>query len=551
VALSVYAQVTSSIDNLMGITPLNFLNSVALGADGTRVIMKQTSFMRTKEGVQVFIRAQNGKILGATLDLNYFLNIMRLRGQVSWADISSDVFVIDYNPEYAEMIDTEKPETKFAKDFVQTRDNLRPALLALFKSNNGELLYSKFRHTKFEVGHDLKTKEFRSKFLAWRMNTFTEDHLLKIQYPRSPEAPELDPKDEEITLFANKKGELKGTDVMGFAFDWVEALINKWANKSKVDLARSEDPNPANTPFGKAFWRMITTEADLTVNGKQYPSVAVIQHVWGGWHLNKKDFFNLLEEVQGELRGSPVSRYRLIEPESFALVNSIDFYRLTAQLSILPGGLEKIKELITQPDAKVDKKKSSNFFERFINKVNNSLGKKERPNEKEMFNDIMTILGNGDYSKGYKAFTLECQRNEQAQIPMREHGPDPRHGAKWKGGYQYECLVPWITRLMDLSSSYPKDKKAQTQWMTEVLYVLEDKIPLPQLLKLLGEDNYIFFVRINGFRAGDEDGDLEYFSNTLGDPKKNIEYANGLIQMFATKTRISPIELDRSQGSFR
>jgi hypothetical protein len=70
-------------------------------------------------------------------------------------------------------------------------------------------------------------------------------------------------------------------------------------------------------------------------------------------------------------------------------------------------------------------------------------------------------------------------------------------------------------------------------------------------LKLLGEENYIFFVRINGFRAGDEDGDLEYFSNTLGDPKKNIEYANGLIQMFATKTRISPIELDRSQGSFR
>jgi hypothetical protein len=551
VALSIYAQLTSSIDNLMGIAPLNFLNTISLGGDGTRVILKQTSFMRTKEGVQVFIRAQNGKILGATLDVNYFLNIMRLRGQVSWNDISSDVFVIDYNPEYAELIDTEKPDTKFAKDFISTRDNLRPALYALFKSNNGELLYSKFSHKKFNVDHDLKTKEFRAKFLAWRMNSFTEDHLLKIQYPTSPDAPDLNPKDEEITLFANKKGELKGTDVMGFAFDWIEALINKWANKSRVDLARTEDPNPANTPFGKAYWRMVTTEADLTVNGKQYPSVAVIQHVWGGWHLDKKDFFNLLDEVQGELRGSPVSRYRLIEPESFALVKSVDFYRLTAQLSILPGGLEKVKDLIVQADAKNTSKKPSNFFEKFINKVNNSIGKKERPNEKEMFKDVMTILGNGDYNKGYKAFTNECKRFQESDIPMREHGPDPREGAVWHGGYQYECLMPWVSKLMNLSSSYPKDKKAQTQWMTEVLYVLEDQIPLPQLLKLLGEENYIFFVRINGFRAGDEDGDLEYFSNTLGDPKKNIEYANGLIQMFATKTRISPIELDRSQGSFR
>ncbi|MFS4457556.1 hypothetical protein [Bdellovibrio sp. HCB2-146] len=550
VALQAYAQVSSSLDTLMGITPLNFLNTISAGADGSRVILKQTSFMRTKEGVQVFIRAQNGKILGATLDVNYFINIMRIRGQISWNDIKSDVFVIDYNPEYAEMIDPSNSDSQFAKDFLNTRKDLGPALRSLFKSNDSELLYAKFPHKKFDVNHDLKTKELRSKFLAWRMNSFTEDHLLKIQYPRSPDAPELNPKDEEITLFANKKGELKGTDVLGFAFDWIEGIINKWASKSRVDMARNEDPNPANTPFGKAFWRMVTTEADLTVNGTQYPSIAVIQHVWGGWHLDKKAFFKLLDEVQGELRGTPVSRYRLIEPEAFAQVTAVDFYRLTAQLSILPGGLEKIKDLIRQEDA-VGSKKPSNGFERFIGKINKALGKKDRPNEKEMFNELMEIMGNGDHKRGLKEFNDQCRRYQQSQPQMLDKAPERNKFDIWKNGNQYYCLMPWMTKLMDLSSSYPKTKKAQTQWMTEVLYTLEDKIPLPQLLKILGEDNYIFFVRINGFRAGDEDGDLEYFSNTLGDPKKNIEYANGLIQMFATKTRISPIELDRSQGSFR
>ncbi len=111
--------------------------------------------------------------------------------------------------------------------------------------------------------------------------------------------------------------------------------------------------------------------------------------------------------------------------------------------------------------------------------------------------------------------------------------------------------MPWVQKLLAYSANYPKDKKEQTKWLTSVLYILDEQIPLPQLLKFLGEENYVFFVRINGFRTGDEDGDIEYFSNSLGDPKKNIEYANGLINMFATKTRISPIEMDRSQGGFK
>lgn len=390
----------------------------------------------------------------------------------------------------------------------------------------------------------------RSKILAWRLNSFSEDHLLKIRYPRSLEAPELDPRDEEVTLFSNKKGELKGRDLLGFATDWIEGILNKWSSRGRVDLARTEDPNPANTPFGKAYWRTVTTESDLTVNAKQYPSVAVVQHVWGGWHLSRKNFLRLLDEVQGELKGAPLMNYRLIEPEAFANVTAVDFYRITANLSILPGGLDKIRDLMLQPDAEGKGVKRAKLLTGLFQKLSEKIGKKARANDLEMFDDMLRILGNDDFKVGRARFTQMCQDYQNSKSGgASEAGSQP--SAAWINGTSYECMVPWMEKLLQLSSQYPTNKKAQTQWLTSVIYVLEQEIPLPQLLQFLGEENYIFFVRVNGFRTGDEDGDLEYFSNTLGDPAKNIDFANGLISMFVNKTRISPIELDRSQGSFR
>lgn len=552
VALSAYAQLTSSLDVLMGITPLSFINSISVGADGSRAILRQTSFMRTKEGIQVYVRNQKASALGMSLDVNYFINLMRVRASTTWTDLNTDAFVIDYNPEYAELLDTENADSKFVKDFLATRNNLKPALRSLFKSNDPELLYANFAHKKFEIDHQLKTKEIRTKVFAIRMNSFTEDHLLKIRYPRSSEAPDLDPKESEVTLFANKRGELKGRDLLGFATDWIKGILNKWKPDNRIDLAESNDPNPANTPFGKAYWRTVTTEADLTVKGTQYPSVAVIQHVWGGWHLNRKKFFKLLDEVQQELNGAPLMSYRLIEPEAFSTVTAVDFYRITANLSILPGGLDKVRDLVLQPDANGKSVKRSKFISGVFQKLSEKMGRKARANDKEMFDDMLKVLGNGNYNAGKNRYMAACYEYHE-----NRHGGGKNDSAQntptsaWLNGTNYDCMIPWMEKLLKASASYPKDKKSQTQWMTNVLYILEEEIPLPQLLKFLGEENYVFFVRINGFRSGDEDGDLEYFSNTLGDPKKNMDYASGLIAMFANKTRISPIELDRSQGSFR
>ncbi len=547
VTLASYAQINSSIDVLLGITPLSFINTVGIGADGARVILRQTSFMRTPNGIQVFIREQNNKIFGLTLDANYFINIMNIRASTNIGELHTDAFVIDYNPALGDYVDNGSDQ-KFAKDFAQTRENLRPALIGLFRGNDTELLYARFKYKKFEIAHQLKTKEVRCKFLAMRMDSFNEDHLLKILYPASPDAPELSPKNEEVILLSNKRGKLVGMDLLGFATDWITAIINKKFSNSRFDLAGTDDPNPANTSFGKAYWRIVNTEADLSQHGQtQYPNVAILQHVWGGWHLNSKKFLKLIEEIQQQFKDTPLSSYRLIEPEAFANTTAINFYRITAQLSVLPDGLNKIRDLLIQPAAANKPVPKAKFIGRIFQKLSEKIGHKARPGDKELFADLMVILGNGDKAQGLDSYNRECKAN----VSQGKNNEGLVDTGIWWNGTNYECLDAWTIKLLDLARKYPKEKANQVRWTTEVLYILDEQIPLPLLLKYLGEENYVFVIRINGFREGDEDGDLEYFSNSLGNPKTNIEYANGLISMFANKTRISPIELDKSQAGFR
>ncbi|HWU41782.1 MAG TPA: hypothetical protein VN132_00050, partial [Bdellovibrio sp.] len=543
VSTAAYLQVSSLFDVLLGITPFNFLNSVSLGTDASHVILRQTSFMRTKEGVQVYVRSQSSNALGLTMDLNYFINLLRVRSSTMVTDLHTDAFVIDYSPAMADDLDLTQTDNKIVKHFLSTRADLKPTLQGLFAYNDTELLYSKFKYQRFDIDHNLKTKELRTRLLAVRVDSFNEDHLLKILYPRSEEAPELNPKDEQVILFSSRQGELVGRDLLGFAMDWITSIFNKWLPKARVDLGTNDDPNPANIPFGKAYWRLTTTESDLSPNTKQYPSVAVLQHVWGGWHLNRKDFLQLLEDIQGQFKGTSVANYRLIEPEAFSTVTSVDFYRIAANLSVLPGGLEKVRDLIIQPEANGKPAERQKYLGRLFQKLSEKIGHAARANDPAMIKELMLILGNGDYNAGVAQYQATCEANRPGNKTRSETGNGEQSSGAWLNGYYYECLAPWVAKLLSLSANFPQDKQQQTKWLTAVLSVLDEQIPLPQLLKFLGEENYIFFVRINGFRTGDEDGDIEYFSNTLGDPKQNIDYANGLINMFATKTRISPIEL--------
>jgi hypothetical protein len=161
-----------------------------------------------------------------------------------------------------------------------------------------------------------------------------------------------------------------------------------------------------------------------------------------------------------------------------------------------------------------------------------------------MYRELLKILGNGDEKAGYQQYMATCKwektKSGEAEVDAREL-------QNYYYGKTYECLSHWLMRLIKLAHHYPSDKASQARWTSEVLSILDQNIPLPQLLKFLGKDNYLFVVRVHGFRSGDEDGDLQWLSNSVGGPAKDsYEFSGGLINMLIRKTGLMPFEVDRT-----
>ena len=94
------------------------------------------------------------------------------------------------------------------------------------------------------------------------------------------------------------------------------------------------------------------------------------------------------------------------------------------------------------------------------------------------------------------------------------------------------------------------DPRARMEWMTLTTKVLEESLPLPTLLKFLGEKNYLYAIQVDGFREGDEDGDQSYIGNVLGNPDRSFKEANGILNRYATDTEIMAVEVNKSLGGF-
>ncbi len=548
IATSAYLRAVTSLDMLMGITPFNFMNSISLGVDGSRVILSQVQITKVSgDNLQIYVRKQNARLRGLEFDANFFLNVLNVRAETKKTDLHTDAFVIDYDTEVSQANpESDDPDVK--KHF-ETREKLKRATVQLFRNNSTELLYKDFQFQKFTIDHELKTNEARAKMLMNRQIGFNEDHTVKILYPRNPDAPHLDPKNEEVVIFQHRRGHLVGMDLLGFALDFINGLfkfaLKDWSGATP-SIANDTDNNPANTPFGKAYWRIMMAEADISPQGEKLPSVGNLQHVWGGWKISKDKLFRLFDEIETQFENAPIVPYKVFDKSAYALVKRIDFYRITAQLTLLPGAMENVKNLILQPDVQFKpKEKSINIFK----KLSEVLGGKQRPEDKELFEDIVSIMGNGNYMDGLAKYSANCHKDYWEKY---NSAPPP---GNWYNGTNYECLSSWMQKLIDLSTEYPSDPREQMRWMTKVVFILDEQIPLPQIMRILGEKNYVFQVSINGFKTGDEDGDTQAFSisqsNVVGDPDEGLEYINGLVNYYALKTRISPLELDRSQASFK
>ncbi len=546
------------LDGLVGLLS-TYQPTISLSASGGKVIMRQVQISRTDAGFQVFIRNQNMKVFSVQLDANYFINLLKIQHETKHTDLKTDAFILNYNGDFAAQVEKgdikldENPDLQ--KKFEAQKkfgSNIAAALRSLIFDSNTELLYTNFRKQQFEIEHGFKTTQVLTKLLWFRSTQMEEEHLLKIYKPdvKSPDGTTVVNAPIEVVTY--KKGELSGRDYLGFGLEVVDGILkNKF--QSNAPQFSQDSQNPSQMPFGKAQWRMVRTDTELTQNRiGALPSVGLVQNVWGGWSLNKKNLDQILNQVQDKLKGTQYEGQKLFADDVFASVKKIDFFRVTSNLSLLPGALDKIKQLLVIPDvhgATVDRAK---FLGRLFQKLSEIGNHKARAEDKAIYNNLMSMIGDGDEARGLVIYKNECEMNQRMKNP--ETGGTNTYA--WLNGTAYECLEPWVEKIISTARKFDiaiksNDLRTQNRLMTELVYVLEEKIPLTVILKTLERQNYLFFVEVTGFRSGDEDGDQGVFvSNVLGEPEKKHPYSNGLINVLSDKSKIMSIELDRTQTSF-
>lgn len=541
VVTGAYGQVSSSFDVLMGISPLKFINSLAAGLGFNRLNLRQLTVSRTKQGLQIYLRSQNQNILNSSVNANYFLNIVKATGMKHSSSGKTAAYLIDYETGMSDVLKG-ADQSKALIDFEKNRNELRLALLPLIRDGETELLTEKFKNRRMDVTHQWDGQQFSAQVLAWKANQFSEGHKVAMTLPENPDHPELKRENEIIELYSHTRGELKGRDLLGLGLEFLSSWFRYKNSKSTLNLASGLDPNPANTPFGEAYWKLITADADLTKK-KPYPSVAKIENIWGGWDLDREEFLKLLSDIEMKLGQQGFSNYRLLPPNKFAHVKSLDFYRITATLSILPAAYKRIRDLIQMPMPTRQPCERATYLAGIFKRLSQIVGDGYQPKEKDLFEQLLVIYGGGDRNDGWKKYTTICKEDWDVR-----GGVPPGF---WRNGNNYECLATWVDRLMSLSQVQITNKEQESEWITEVIQILDSHIPRPLLLRYLGPQTYAFSVSVNGFRTGDEDGDLQIISNTLGDPADHIEFANGLLNKYSLELGLSPVELSKTIGGYK
>lgn len=542
------------------------------------IILRQTQITRTTNGFQVFIRDQNSKAYNVAFDLNYFINLMSVKHETLNTDLQTDAFVLNANTDFVTQVDAAIEEVKAAalkaeedpveaveKYFTENPElakryksqtafigKLSAALRGLIFQSSTDALYGNFKRQVFNIEHGLNTKEIKTKLLWWRWSRLQEEHLLKILKPSLTPVESGIVENKPIEVVTYQKGAMSGRDILGFGLEVIDYGMQELSKDFVLKLSQ-DTQNPSQMPFGRAQWHIVRTDTELTQDREgAAPSVAVLQNVWGGWSLKKKQLDEILARLKNKLKGTEFENEELIPEGRFDQVKKIDFFRITENISIMPSGLDRIKALIINPDAtgvEVDKPK---FLEGLVKNIS-EIGKhnKARIQDKVIFKNIMSIIGSGDEKAGEQIYINQCK--EKAR---QRHEQTNKHQGfntvAWLKGSKYECLESWTSEIISLARKYVRsDLREQNRIMTDLIYTLEQNIPLPVLMQTLGKENYLYFIEITGFRVGDEDADEGVtVSSTLGEPAKKHPYSNGLISYFAGKAKIS-VEFSKSQASFQ
>ncbi|PIU00721.1 MAG: hypothetical protein COT74_03395 [Bdellovibrionales bacterium CG10_big_fil_rev_8_21_14_0_10_45_34] len=335
------------------------------------------------------------------------------------------------------------------------------------------------------LDHEIDAKIKRTSFFFRKWDRLEEDHQVELTPRKESSWPDgANPEDYKRQLMSYRIVNRRGNNFYSGIADVLDGFSNGLGPSGA-----GGDGNPANSFLGSGEWKSITTELELT-KARDSKQVTVVDHFFGGWSISRDGLFKILERIEKRLgrftRGNPI-----VNRDEFGDTPKLQFYEIRSTLIIYPQGYEGLFKKLG--------------FE---------------TSERTLVESLIDLAGREQHEQNCQFF----YRSLENTMVLKYFGEEQT----------YPCVQPWMKSLLDFRKKrYSLSPAEKAKWMTRLFEKLERYVGFESLLGLIGEDNFFFIARVNGFRTQDERGDEMTVSNTIG--RYRPEIGSGIFNEFLSK----------------
>jgi len=229
-----------------------------------------------------------------------------------------------------------------------------------------------------------------------------------------------------------------------------------------------------------------------------------LERAFTGWSLRKKRLLKLIRKISEQVNGFEPSA-TLINPDEFTQTRKIQAYRLSWNLLIYPKGIQRLLGAL-------DVRETGTL---------------------QIQQQLIQLMAERQGAHAYENYCKEHGRN-----PMPARGPlgvSRSTLPSWsvlessRGQITYlDCVTPlmmeiyelrsWLAQrpLVFLDANDEASAKDRIRLLNRVASRLSMQAEIGDFIALVGKENSFFQARVSGYRTRDENGDSDYFSNTIG-----------------------------------
>lgn len=496
-------QVNIPITALMGIvTPIGKVEitpSISL----QQTTLSRTTFYRDQDNLQVYLGKIRSGAFEGRLDATFFVKLFTLAASKNWGSAHTLAFVLP------NQFENEQKEKQF-----------KAAVRTLLRRNNSDPLTNEF--SAYDLQHKANGKKIQFSLGPFSWVKRENFHRLEITPPKTQDDPK--PEDYKRTVLEGTLTKIRGTNVFGFMGDLINAVV------PYVNIGNSSHGDDPSAAFlGKSKGLNINSEIEITP-GYNNQLTSVLRESYNGWSLNHDKLIKLIQKIKEKVGTSVVldelDNQQLIDETAFTQTKKVQAYSITWTLILYEKGLSKIYQLLDQ---------------------------KQVPT-KAALQSMVNLVGLEnfkDWCKDHQLIPtyLNTSNDEQIQESSGQIS-ETINGVKTRFG----CAMPWMETVFDYRNKLSKKVDLLHEGLTSensaldkikftnrMLEKLEQSMSLSLLIQWVGKENAFFQARISGFRTHDENGDSEYFSNTIGKP--DSELVTGPISSLRSSTKIIDHEL--------